>query len=95
MYAKGTDATCTLQGWLFQFADAAAYFNFLLSLHFYGSINLHFHERWFRKVRRWVYLSIILAAIGLASGGIPFYLFGCNLCAIFPPPTSKTWLPSL
>jgi len=86
--SKGSDATCTAQGFFIQMGTIAAFINVSLAVYFYWVIKLSWTETKIRKFRLWLFLSPITVGLTFAFAGIPFYdmlFLWCNNSAAWWP----------
>ena len=86
--SKGSDATCTAQGFFIQMGTIAAFINVSLAVYFYWVIKLSWTETKIRKFRLWLFLSPITVGLIFAFAGIPFYdmvwlFFVVLLCHVY------------
>ena len=87
--AMGTDATCTMQGFLFQLGNTGSiYFNLILSI--YYALVIVWNVRPTRLERSFKYLSVlpVVLAVGSAVAGLWHYTNLTMYCSIPVPPQS-------
>lgn len=93
--AIGNDATCGFQAWLFQMGFTSVFYNVILCVYFLLVVKYNWTDRRFRKIGKWVHLTVFLIGFGLSLAVIPFATPDWRWCYVGTPPQTNSWLPAV
>ena len=88
--ARGTDQTCTAQGFFVQLGVTGALYNLSLSCYYTLAIALGWTETKLRRVRIFLHLPAVIG-LALALAGIPYYAQAIWGCYLQPPPIADAF----
>jgi hypothetical protein len=84
--AIGTPASCTAQGFFFQLGYTGIFYNMVLTMYYVLVIKYGMRERRLFQLRWFFHVPVLVAGLGLAFAGIPYYEYLFFACHIPPPP---------
>jgi hypothetical protein len=90
--AKGNEATCKMQGFLFQLGFTSMFYNVSLSFYFLMVVCYGMRESQLKKLQLWLHIPGLVVGFALAFGGIPWYENDLWGCYIPPPPLVEDYL---
>ena len=83
--ARGTEATCTAQGFFIQLGYTSIFYNMSLSFYYVMVIRYDMREHQIKKYQWFLFLPALIAGLGLACGGISHYENDLWGCYVAPP----------
>jgi hypothetical protein len=86
--AKGTQGTCTTQGFFIQLGYTSIFYNVALSFYYLVTVRYSWREVQTRRYAKWFHIPL-LCGLALALTGIPFYGNSFLSCYLPPPPLAK------
>ncbi|CAB9516177.1 expressed unknown protein [Seminavis robusta] len=89
--AKGTEATCTAQGFFIQLGLTSVFLNVTLALYYWLVIVRNVRESRLRVIRPMLFAPPLILGFGLAFAGIPFFQGLDYACHIKPVPHGDLW----
>ena len=94
--SRGNETTCKMQGFMIQLGQSASmFYNLCLSLYFFMVIMLSWKEKFLRRILVLAHVMVIVTALGLSIGAIPYFEAQFGVCGILPPLTASQWQVSL
>ena len=67
--AKGTEATCTAQGYFIQLGTIACYTNVSLAFYYYLILKNGWSDSRLKKVRHWFFICPVIVGLAFAFAG--------------------------
>jgi len=91
--ARGTEATCAIQGVMFQIGLGSIFYNVSFSIYFLLVVVYNWRDDKLKKVRPWLHAGPLVSAFILATASIPFsgpFFIGCFIST---PPFAPSHIP--
>eukprot|EP00980_Cylindrotheca_fusiformis_P007124 scaffold1497_cov122-Cylindrotheca_fusiformis.AAC.2 len=92
--AKGTAATCTVQGFFIQLGYTSAFYNLVLTVYYVLVIKKGLRETQLQRLKYWFHVPTLVFGFGLAFAGIPYYYNMFLFCHIPPAVEESVWWTS-
>jgi hypothetical protein len=89
--AEGNEATCKMQGFLFQLGLTSMFYNMSLSFYFLLVVSYGMRESQLKKLQLWFHIPGLIVGFALAFAGIPHYSNNIWGCTVPPPPMAEDY----
>lgn len=89
--ASGNNATCKAQGFFMELTVGSAFYNLVLSVYYYLVIVKGRKEGRLVKHEFWMHCIPIVAGLGFAFAGLPYYGIAYYICHVRGPPLISSW----